>query len=234
MKFEIYCDESRQDLFTTKKEKKDKYLLIGGLWLPSYMRKPIKTKINELKQKNRLLNEFKWTKVSPNRSYFYQELIDVFMAFGLDLRFRCIAVEADKVNLELYHDNDHELGFYKFYYQLLNHWIHDFNEYRIFTDIKTNRVKRRLKTLHSILSNSNLYSKIVSVQALPSSEVVLIQLADFLLGAVSSKLNNSIKPEGTKYNIIERLENRLGREIEHTPRSEQKFNVFKINLTGGW
>jgi len=57
------------------------------------------------------------------------------------MRFRCIAVDREQVNLAL-HQNDGELGFYKFYYQLLHHWILD-NEYRIFCDLKTNRGRRR-------------------------------------------------------------------------------------------
>lgn len=234
MRFEIYCDESRQDVLTTKKEKRDKYMLIGGLWLPYSYREDIKSKIKKLKESYNIHGEIKWSKVSPNRISFYENLVTLFTSFGLDLRFRCIVVEADKVDLLIYHDNDQELGFYKFYYQLIHHWIYDFNEYRIFTDIKSNRKRDKLKVLHDVLTNSNLTSKIVSIQALPSKEVVLLQLVDFFLGAVSSKLNCSIRTDGAKSQIIKQLEIKLNRPIEQTSKTEQKFNVFKINLQGGW
>jgi hypothetical protein len=34
--------------------------------------------------------------------------------------------------------------------------------------------------------------------------------------------------------LIHHVEQYLGGEIAHTFKSEEKFNVFKINLTGGW
>lgn len=234
MKFEIYCDESRPDLFTTKLRKSDQFLMIGGLWIPAEKREEIKSKLRELKQKHNMNSQIKWVKVSLNRLIFYKDLIDLFMSFGGYLRFRCIAVEIDNLNLIKYHSNDQELGFYKFYYQLIHHWIKDFNEYKIFTDIKTNRQKNRLQVLQRVLSNANLSSRITSVQALPSKEVVLIQLTDFLLGVISSKLNCSIKENGAKDQVIRYLEKKLGRILSSTNKSEQKYNIFKIDLEGGW
>ena len=51
-----------------------------------------------------------------------------------------------------FNQNDAELSFYKFYYQLLYHWIFDFNEYNVFLDYKVNRDKKRLNTLHKALN----------------------------------------------------------------------------------
>jgi hypothetical protein len=33
MKIEVYCDESRPELFTAKKETADRYMLISSIWL---------------------------------------------------------------------------------------------------------------------------------------------------------------------------------------------------------
>lgn len=96
--------------------------------------------------------------------------------------FRCIAVDRTQLNLAL-HDNDGELGFYKFYYQLLHHWILDFNAYRIFCDVKSNRDPKRLPVLARCLARANLTSSMDGIQSLPFHEVVLIQLCDLLLGA---------------------------------------------------
>ena len=35
-------------------------------------------------------------------------------------------INKNDVDLYKYHQNDQELGFYKFYYQVLHHWIFDF------------------------------------------------------------------------------------------------------------
>jgi len=235
MKFEIYCDESRPDLFTSKAQQKDRYLLIGGIWLPADKRIEIKQKIRELKNKRKIGGQIKWQKISKSRLQFYFELIDLFISFDLDIRFRCIAVKADKVNFNLYHNDDAELGFYKFYYELIHHWILDFNEYRIFCDTKTNRRPDRLAVLTRCLERANLSSKVHLIQAIPSRESVLIQFADFLIGAAGSELNNSLRPLSTKSKVLGYLREKLGRaKLSPTSRNEEKFNIFEIKLQGGW
>lgn len=142
-------------------------------------------------------------------------------------------IDRTQLNLAL-HDNDGELGFYKFYYQLLHHWILDFNEYRIFCDVKSNRDPKRLPVLGRCLSRANLTSSIVSTQSLPSHEVVLIQLCDLLLGAASSRINDTLRDGTAKSAVVQRLEAALGRTLALTHKTEEKFNIFKIRLQGGW
>jgi len=132
-----------------------------------------------------------------------------------------------------YDNSDAELGFYKFYYQLLHHWIQDFNEYSIFVDYKINRVPGRLKTLHAALSMSNLAAKITRVQALNSTDSPVIQLVDVLTGAVGHKFHRHAG-SASKAAIISRIEHHLNRAIAPTGPLEQKFNVFQMNLQGGW
>ncbi|KAF0117520.1 MAG: hypothetical protein FD149_1095 [Rhodospirillaceae bacterium] len=162
--------------------------MIGSLWLPAEMRDQAKARIADLRQRHSVHGEIKWRKISPAKQDFFIELIDLFMGFGLDMRFRCIAVDRADVNMGL-HNGDAELGFYKFYYQVLHHWILDNNEYSIFCDLKRNRDQTRLPTLHRVLGHANRTSEITSVQSLPSPEVVLLQLCDVLLGAASSRMN---------------------------------------------
>ncbi len=233
MQFEVYCDEAMPDLFTSRK-KGGRYLMIGSLWLPSELKSKLKDKIKGLRERHNTWGEIKWTKVSPSRLPFYLDLIDLFESYGMDLRFRCIAVDSTQVDMR-WHDSDEELGFYKFYYQLLHHWILDFNEYRIFCDTKTNRDPNRLQVLRRCLSSANLSANIPLVQSLPSKQVVLIQLCDLLLGAASSRLNLTLQPDGAKEQVVRRLESHLGIErIGPTHRGAEKFNVFRIRLQGGW
>jgi len=91
MKFEVYCDEALPDLFTSKKPR-SRFLMIGDLWLPAELREEAKEKIKKLRKEHQAWGEIKWTKVSPSKQTFYEELIDLFMGFGMDMRFRCIAV----------------------------------------------------------------------------------------------------------------------------------------------
>jgi len=234
MKFEVYCDETLPDLFTSRRPP-GRYLTIGSLWLPARMRGKAKDRIDALRGRHGVWGEMKWTKISPSKQVFYEELIDVFMSCGMDMRFRCIAVDRENADLSL-HENDGELGFYKFYYQLLHHWILDFNEYRIFCDLKTNRDRRRLHDLKHSLHRSNLSATTAEIQSLPSHEVVLLQLCDVLLGAAGSRLNRTLGNGTAKEAVVKKLEARLNIRdgIGPTPRTEEKFNVFEIRPTGGW
>jgi len=232
MNFEVYCDEAHPDVFTSTKPRAQ-FLMIGSLWLPASLRNEIKQKVLLLREQHNTWGEIKWSKVSPNRKDFYIGLVDLFYNYADDLRFRCIAVDREQVNLKL-HNNDGELGFYKFYYQLLHHWILDFNEYRIFCDAKTNRDLKRLPVLKRCLTRANLTSKISDIQSLHSREVVLIQLCDLLLGAASSRLNGTLQEGAAKTSVVERLEEKLGKQLAPTHKAEEKFNIFQIRLHGGW
>ncbi|OIQ80394.1 hypothetical protein GALL_378520 [mine drainage metagenome] len=152
MKFEVYCDEANPDVLTSANPRA-RHLMIGSLWLPEELRNEIKSRVGALLERRQAWGEIKWSKVSPNRRDFYVELIDLFFAYGDNLRFRCIAVDRTQLNLAL-HDNDGELGFYKFYYQLLHHWILDFNAHRIFCDVKSNRDPKRLSSRQFVHSAS--------------------------------------------------------------------------------
>lgn len=233
MRFEAYCDESRPDLLCSQKATAQ-YMVIGGLWLPADERTRMKNDIHALRDKHHIGGEFKWQKVSPSKLGFYCDLADWFVAMADDLRFRCIAVEREKVDLLRFHNNDQELGFYKFYYQMLHHWILDFNEYAIFCDFKSNRIRTRLHELARCLANASLTSDVVNVQAVRSRESVLMQAADVFTGIAAGRLNNNLRAGSAKWELATHLERALGRPIRGTYRSEQKFNVFVIDLSGGW
>lgn len=232
MKFEVYCDETRQDLFWSRRPN-GQYLMIGSLWIPADSREMAKDRISDLRSKHNVFGEIKWKKVSPSKQDFYSDLIDMFMSFGLDMRFRCIAVDRTKFRLESF-DGDDKLGFYKFYYEALHHWILDRNQYRIFCDYKLSRDRTSISTLKTMLEQANRTSTIEAVQSLPSQEVVLLQLCDVLLGAVSARMNEA-DLLGRGKSVVEHLERRLNRErLGPTTATERKFNVLRVRQNGGW
>lgn len=231
MDFEVYCDESGIEALNDSSQ--PKFFTIGGIWMPRPFRPIFKDKITSIKARHGVYGEVKWNKVSGKYLDLYQDLISYFFETP-QLRFRAIVVDASLVDSNYFHNGDTELGFYKFYYQLLHHWIYDFNDYYIFLDQKVNRDKGRLKELQRLLDLSNLLSGIPQVQALPSDESVGIQLADLFTGLVRSKFNKSLSSEA-KISLISTIENKfLGNTIQPTTKREEKFNIFKINLEGGW
>jgi hypothetical protein len=181
MDFDIYCDESRQEYFAARSaDGQARFVLIGGLWVIAEQREMLKDQVKQLRVAHDVRGEFKWTRVSPSRLPFYLALVDLFFASDA-MRFRCLVLPANQLDAIRFHGGDNELMFYKFYYQLLQHWILDFNTYRIFTDLRTNRVRQRLEKLREVLDNSNRFANVASVQALPSEQLDLLQLADVLI-----------------------------------------------------
>lgn len=233
MDFDVYCDESRPDLFASRQEGIGRFMLIGSVWFPTARAGEFKEEIKQIRREHGAYREIKWRAVSPAKCEFYLDLVNWFFAKGTECRFRCIVVEASEVDLPKFHNSDQELGFYKFYYQLLHHWILDFNRYRIFVDHKRNRERDRLQVLRRCLAYANISSSIERVQALNSQDSQFIQLADLLTGATASRFHDATKSTA-RLSVIRQIEHHLEHQIRPTPRSDSKFNVFKINLHGGW
>jgi hypothetical protein len=233
MDFEVYCDENFPDVFTSARPKA-RFMMIGSLWIPSEQRSHVKERILEIRTKHQAWGEIKWTKISPSKRDFYFDIIELYFSCGADMRFRCIAIDREAYDAA-WNNGDNELGFYKFYYQLIHHWIFDHNAYSIFCDTKINRGKDRLNVLRQCLAHSNKTSQITSIQALPSRQVVLIQLCDLLLGAASSRMNGTLTEGSCKCELVKLIESRLNiHRLGPTGRNDDKFNIFKINLQGGW
>ena len=112
-----------------------KYAAIGGIWIPSTFRKEFKEKITEIKRTHNVYGELKWNKVSGKYQALYNSLIDYFFSTQ-HIRFRVILINVEKVNNDYFNGSSAELGFYKFYYQLIKHWIYDGYEYNVFLDYK--------------------------------------------------------------------------------------------------
>lgn len=231
--FDIYCDECFPDLLSSKKPQA-KFVVIGSLWLPTSRREDYKKLIHQLRDEHKIGGEIKSRKVSPSRLDFYKALIDFFIDEGLNLRFRAIAIEAGKVDLTRFHQNSAELSFYKFYYQMLHHWLGASNTYRVFCDYQTNQHPARLAELKQVLSNANPLAKFDTVQWVRSKESVLTQLTDVLTGLTSAALNKTPHTGSAKHHLLNYIESKLGRPINPTGVGEQKFNLFQISLDGGW
>lgn len=230
MQFTVYCDESCPEVLKNKSA--NKYMVLGSLWVPTEATYNLKNNLKVLKNRYIYHNEIKWNKVAPSTVEFYLELIRYFFADN-NLRFRAILVESDKIDLVKFQNDDGELSFYKFYYQLLHHWIYDYNSYSILIDYKVNKDRNRIGKLAEVLNCANLFSEIKNVQAIPSHESLGIQFTDLMTGAINGKFNEKIT-SAAKSSIISEIEKINGHPLKPTVKSEEKFNLFRINLKGGW
>lgn len=223
MRIEVYCDESRPELAAAGADVgASERVLIGGIWVEAGERRFLKRAIREHCAKYRVGGEFKWNRVSPSRHEFYTGLIDLF--FASSARFRCLVLPAAILDAHRFHDGDHELMFWKFYYQLLHNWIYPGNSYRVFLDGKTARLRSRVRDLHEVLGRANEGSELPSVQHVDSRQVQLLQLADVLIGAVGYRFMPGTSP--AKLAVVGKVEKHIGRRIGPTTRDVSKFNVF--------
>ncbi len=235
MVFDIYCDESRQDLLVRKESitQHNRFVCIGGLMVPREQRKILKEKIINLKVKHSVFGELKWGNVSNNKMEFYLELIDLFFEHE-EVTFRTVVIDATEIDNEVFNQNDHELGYYKFYYQLLAHWIECDDTYCVFTDFKTNKDRNRLNELKNICNKIYHKDNLAVVQAINSKESLLLQLQNVIMGAIGYKFN--FGESGTakaKIEVVKRIEYKLGQPLSPTDKVAKKVNIFKINLKKG-
>ena len=186
---ELYCDESRQDLFYYKGVITDnnKYIFIGGIMIERNERLNIKQQINDLKKEYDIKSELKWNRVTDSCLELYKKMIDIYI--NNNIKFRSICIDSNKVNIKKYHMDNPELGFYKFYYQLLNNWLKVDMKYTIYTDIKTYSNPDVLTDLKRCLNRSKHVDVVENIYAIDSSESVFLQLEDILMGATSYKMN---------------------------------------------
>ncbi len=229
---ELYCDESRQDLFYNKNIISDtnKYIFIGGVMINKDDRIEIKNKINDLKRKYHLniKTELKWNRVTKRYLDLYKEMIDIYVSCNIN--FRTICIDSNKIELK-YHNDNAELGFYKFYFQLLNNWILEDKNYTIYTDIKTYSDPNVLNNLKQCLNNRNHPNSIEKIYAIESHESVFLQLEDILMGATSYKMNFGKSGKSkVKLELINYIESKLGHELLPTNKKATKFNLFEIRI----
>jgi len=217
--FNIYCDES------CHLENDHKNFMFLGSISSAYNQVQLhSTRIKELKKKHNFYAEIKWSKVSKSKYHFYSDLIDYF--FATDLKFRAIGVEKSKINHQLFFQS-HDEFYYKMYYQLLNHKTNSLCSYNVYLDIKDTLSASKVRKLREILNIR--YGVFRSVQNIRSQESVLMQLADFLLGAISYYKNNQERKNQAKVLLTERIINQSGIKLDKTNYSE-KLNLFFIEL----
>ncbi|MCL2028142.1 MAG: DUF3800 domain-containing protein [Bacteroidales bacterium] len=215
--FNIYCDESCHIEHDHKP-----YMFLGSISCAYNQTRLHTENIKELKKKHNLHTEIKWSKVSQPQLHFYLELIDYF--FATDLKFRAIGIEKSKINNTNFNQTYDDF-YYEMYYRLLNHRINSQYAYNVYLDIKDTLSARKVNRLKEILNVQ--YGVFRNVQNMHSHESVLMQFADFLVGAISYYKNNDEKKSKTKVQLIERIIKMSGHDFNKTNDSD-KLNLFFI------
>lgn len=221
----VYCDESCH-----LENDQMRAMVLGAVWCPASHRAMLARKIKALKKQHGLPPqlEIKWVKVSPSQLGFYLALIDLFFDESL-LHFRGLVVP-DKQALEHGRfEQNHDEFYYKMWYLLLNRLIDPALHYRIFLDIKDTRGQAKVIKLHDVLCNANYdfdRSVIEKIELVHSHDVLLLQLADLLIGAVGY-LHRGLQESPAKLALVAHLRHRSGLSLEKSSLLKaEKFNLF--------
>jgi hypothetical protein len=205
-------------------------MVLGALWCPDEQRHAIARDLRKLKTRFGLASsyEIKWTKVSPGKLDFYLSLVEWFFS-DPRLHFRGVVVP-DKSKLDhAAFDQSHDDFYYKMFFQLLNVIFASGNQYRIYLDIKDTRSQQKVAKLHDVLGKAQYdFNKemVERIQQVRSHEVEQLQVADFLLGAVSYA-QRGLTTSKAKQAIVERIKQKSGFSLARsTLPSEEKFNLF--------
>ena len=221
----VYADESRL--------KGERYMLIGGLWVPAPAEPALRGDIARLRIDSHLTAEFKWKKVSRAKLSAYQEMVNIFMKH-CEAAFHCIVIDVTFLDYNTFSRGDAELGFYKFYFQLISRKLLSGYHYLVFTDARRNRRAYRLDVLK--ICTNRWWAKqqgipeaapVRAVEARNSKQEDLIQLTDVLLGAVGYVWNGHAESPA-KLNLIGHIEQQLGGVSlgKGTPQTSRKFNIW--------
>lgn len=221
----IYCDESCH-----LENDHLRAMVLGAIWCPASHRQALARKIKALKAAHGLPPQFeiKWVKVSPGQLPFYQALMDLFFDEPL-LHFRGLVVPDKQALDHGKFQQDHDTFYYKQWYTLLNRLIDPSKRYRVFLDIKDTRGQAKVKKLHDVLCSANYdfdRSVIESIELVHSHDVLLLQLADLLIGALSY-VHRGVHDSPAKLALVAHLRHRSGLRLEQSSLLRaDKFNLF--------
>lgn len=214
--FNRYCDESCH-----LENDHKRYMFLGYISCAYNQVKAHTDRIKDIKSTHKFYAEIKWNKVSMSKLKFYLELIDYF--FSTDLKFRAIGIDKSKTSCE-----DFDEYYYSMYHNLLIHDINITHTYNVYLDIRDTLSAFKVRKLKELLNIK--FGAFRNVQNINSKESLLLQLADFILGALSYDKNQEIKKNEAKYLIVERIKKRANGQWCDNINDNRETNIFFIDL----
>jgi len=236
----IFCDESRQS--------QHRYMILGGIIINSKYIETFNNTMQKFRHDFNMKAELKWTKVSTDKLEEYKKFVDYFFALNdTDFaHFHCLILDTHQINHKKYNKGDSDLGFYKFYYQLL---LHSFgNRYcsrgveSLVVCLDERTSKYLLSDLRDILNNG-IYKKygivtspFKSVEAKDSKKSDVMQINDIILGAIGYHKNGYHLLSGSKQAKVE-LANHIAQKAglailgESSRFAVRRFTTWNFRFT---
>jgi len=177
-------------------------MVLGGIIISSGNVAAFEKSMQKFRTEQKMHAELKWRKVSKQKLKEYRRFVEYFFAQNNadKLHFHALILDNHKVKHHLFSAGDKELGFYKFYYQLLLHcfgrrYCSNKPDARLHIFLDHRNTSYSLDDLRQIL-NAGI-KKRWNVTSAPfrrieprdSKKCELIQINDILLGAIGWQKN---------------------------------------------
>lgn len=219
----IYCDETAH-----LEHDGLRWMVLGAVWCPAERVRESAVRLREIRRRHGLPGNFeiKWTKVGPAKLAFYMDVLDYFFDDD-DLCYRGVVIDKAQLNHAAF-GHDHDDWYYKMWFTLLEPLLRPEARHRVYIDIKDTRSEQKVQQLREVLCNSryDFRGEIVErVQQVRSHEVVHVQLADLLTGAVAGASRDDLQSEA-KRSLIRRMQARSRLSLLQTTL----VHARKVNL----
>lgn len=182
----------------------------------------------DIMKRHKAFDELKWNKFAKSRMSLYRQIIDFF--FDRNIDFRCVVIKhKDRLGPEDLNKGSYDNFYYKMVVDLLDMNSTE-SKFKVFLDVKDTRGKEKLNKINEAykLQHSD-NSPFIHFQHIHSHDNLFIQLADFIIGAITYKsrsLRSEFDMEKNREAMIYYLEDKAGYYLnEGTPQWETKFNI---------
>lgn len=234
----IFCDETCLS---------DRHLLLGGIVTGNEWYTNLLADLLKLRDETGMHAELKWSKVSRGRLDAYKAFVDVFFRYidADEVHFSCITFDSTKFKHWKYNAGNKELGFYKFYYQLIHH---RFGRYarngacpRFIVHLDQRDSSYSLDTLRDVLNNgyckdgSATVGPYAKIAPLNSKKNTVLQVVDVVLGAVGFHKNGKDGIPGAskaKIELANYIAGKAGKRRldDASAFGKNRFNVWHFQL----
>jgi len=219
MVYHVYCDESRQS--------KDRFMVLGGIIIPSTSVEQFNATMRKFRDEERMFAERKWSKVSNHKISEYKRFAEYFFALNNNdkLHFHAMIVDNHQVDHKKFNKGDKELGFYKFYYQLLLHCFgakyYRKPEDRFIIHLDYRNTHYKLGTLKQVLNNGIKKKLKIAEEPFVSIEPRDSKKSELIAGTRQSKI------ELARYIAAEAGLRDLK---QNSPYGRRRFTVWNFKL----
>ncbi|HPJ82042.1 MAG TPA: DUF3800 domain-containing protein [Saccharofermentans sp.] len=210
-----------------------KPMALGGIWCAKQKRIRIAQELREIKRRHNLSPhgfELKWTSVSPSKLDYFLEVLEYFFSSD-ELNYRAVLVPDKEKLRHSDFDQTHIEWIHKIWYDCIKHILNGDNVYNIYIDLIDCYSNERAKVLREclvkfLIRDGRNPNNVGYIQNVNSQQIELLQLADFLTGAICHGQRTGMESQAKRL-IVKRFQEEVNMSSWRTNRiGDVKFSLL--------